>query len=545
MGWFSRIPCIRGFLATVLLAAGMLYALTASTWAQEPDDPYDLCSLTPTTPGLEDQVISSNDFADWQEQSGFTDGTVTSEQFLWYCAKTIEGEYGYVFVFLMADRAGSDALLEAFATSQDPSKLRPYTEAGETGIEFMPYTGPDAEGTITTYLHSIAYMRGCYVVAGVDGLEEGVEPPLDSPIRQVINQADEELKKRPPCEGEPAASTPTAAAPAATSTFATVRMTPTPTRPATSTPTTPPIAQTTVTLSLACNPTAVDARAEISCLTEVTGAGSEAITRYTWTLDGAPIDIPEWSRDARVSDITAGEHVITVRATNANGTISTETREYTFSRAQSGTGATPPGVFPNPEPAPVSTLTLQAGQRQGTPGELVWVPVWLVDARDVANVIFELAYDPAVATPEGEVAVGNLLTGATFSATTAQSGTVLVGFAGDPEVAGSGTVAWIPFRITGAAGTRSELTVTVTTASDADGEAVTVQRIDGELVAEDDAGLVTGDCNGDGLLNEHDALCALQMSVRLIPERAVLDLDASNVVDSRDAVLILKQVLGS
>lgn len=53
----------------------------------------------------------------------------------------------------------------------------------------------------------------------------------------------------------------------------------------------------------------------------------------------------------------------------------------------------------------------------------------------------------------------------------------------------------------------------------------------------------TGDCDNDTKLTELDALCALQMSVRLIEINLVMDIDGNGVVDSRDAVIILQRAV--
>jgi hypothetical protein len=195
------------------------------------------------------------------------------------------------------------------------------------------------------------------------------------------------------------------------------------------------------------------------------------------------------------------------------------------------------------EPLATSSMTLQAGQRQVVAGDVVWIPIWLINADDVANANFEVRYDAGVAVPEGEVFRGNVLGNHAFTANTNETGAVLGGFAGTSGIFGTGTVAWIPFRAVGQPGDRTALLVTVTTINDPSGGSPTIERIDGQILVVDENGLIPGDCDGDTLLNEVDALCALQMSVRRIPEKLVLDLDGNGTVDSRDAVVILQRVL--
>ena len=52
----------------------------------------------------------------------------------------------------------------------------------------------------------------------------------------------------------------------------------------------------------------------------------------------------------------------------------------------------------------------------------------------------------------------------------------------------------------------------------------------------------TGDCDGNGV-TELDALCALEMSVRLLMQNPLVDMDGNGVVDSRDAVIILQRAV--
>jgi hypothetical protein len=57
--------------------------------------------------------------------------------------------------------------------------------------------------------------------------------------------------------------------------------------------------------------------------------------------------------------------------------------------------------------------------------------------------------------------------------------------------------------------------------------------------------LTPGDCAGDGgSLTMFDAMCALQMSVQLIPVRLVMDMDKSGDVTSRDAAIIAQKYTG-
>jgi hypothetical protein len=187
---------------------------------------------------------------------------------------------------------------------------------------------------------------------------------------------------------------------------------------------------------------------------------------------------------------------------------------------------------------------LQAGQRRAGSGALVYLPVWLINANNnVANMNFEMTYDPAVAVPEGEILPGNMLEGVLFTPNPIRPGTILFGFASVSNLSGTGTVAYVPFRLVGAAGTRTPLNLKVTTINDSNGAVPAIDRIPGEIVILGAGEGTSGDCNGDGRLNSVDALCALQISVQLRPVILALDLDTNGSVTSRDATLILQAAI--
>ncbi len=189
-------------------------------------------------------------------------------------------------------------------------------------------------------------------------------------------------------------------------------------------------------------------------------------------------------------------------------------------------------------------LTLQAGQRRANSGALVYVPVWLINAKNnVANMNFEMTYDPAVAIPEGDILAGNMLAGVLFSANRKQPGTILFGFASVSDLSGTGTVAYVPFRLVGPAGSRTPLNLQVTTINNTSGSIPAIDRIPGEIVVLQNGQETGGDCNGDGYLSSVDALCALQISVQLRPVMMTLDIDKNGSITSRDATMILQEAL--
>ena len=204
----------------------------------------------------------------------------------------------------------------------------------------------------------------------------------------------------------------------------------------------------------------------------------------------------------------------------------------------------PPPDFPSPQPSNVGGLTIQAGQRLVVAGGFVWVPVYLLRSGNVANMNFEIEYSASVAVIEGDPVQGNLLGNHIFRANPNDRGIVRVGVAGTSGIFGSGTVAWLPFRAVGQPGDVTQLTVTVSTINTPDGTVPRIDRIHGRIIITDRNGQVPGDCNGDAILTEFDAFCALEMSVQLRPVDLVLDMNGDGQVTSRDATLILQRVLG-
>jgi hypothetical protein len=212
-------------------------------------------------------------------------------------------------------------------------------------------------------------------------------------------------------------------------------------------------------------------------------------------------------------------------------------------------------------------MAIQAAQRRVIAGDFTTVPVWLIQADGVANLNVQVGYNAAVAKVEGAVVKGNLLENALFTPNSNEEGLIRAGFAQTSGISGTGTLMNVPFRATGNPGDRTPLEITVTTINDAGGTTLTIQWIPGEiLIVNPDGsvpgsgtggsgggppggpgaapGIAPGDCDGDGQVTESDALCALEMSVKLRPERPLLDVDKIDGVTSRDAVIILMQAVG-
>lgn len=204
-----------------------------------------------------------------------------------------------------------------------------------------------------------------------------------------------------------------------------------------------------------------------------------------------------------------------------------------------GSGPSATGYPPNTDPT--TPMTLLAENRTVLAGGTVLVPVWLVNAADVANINFTVGYDGNVARPEGEPGKGNLLGEALFSANPTEAGLIRLGFAQSKGLSGTGNVAYLPFRAVGKPGDRTPLHLDVQIINNPGGTLLTIARLDGSITIVGPDGLVPGDCDGDGALTAVDAKCALDMSVELIPEKPNMDMDGDSQVTSRDATIILQR----
>jgi hypothetical protein len=196
-------------------------------------------------------------------------------------------------------------------------------------------------------------------------------------------------------------------------------------------------------------------------------------------------------------------------------------------------------------PAPVTRMTLQAPHVRVRAGDFVQVPIWLLNGADVANMNFEVLYDGAIATAQETVIKGNLLGGASFRANAKLPNQALIGFAQTTGINGTGTVSYLTFQAKGKPGQRTPLYLKVTTINNPGGTVLPIDLIHGSILIVGEDGLIPGDCDGDGALTALDALCALEMSVKLIPVRMNMDMDADAQVTSRDATIILQRAAQS
>ena len=206
-------------------------------------------------------------------------------------------------------------------------------------------------------------------------------------------------------------------------------------------------------------------------------------------------------------------------------------------------------AFGTPEPATVPCMTLQVGLRRVRVGERSYIPVYAINAANVGNVNYHIEFDPNLITIEDPLRRAEFMGSALGQANTV-GGRVLFGVA---QTTGATSISaekpwmfmhYVFFTAKGKPGDKSPLHLEITTLNAPDGTKLIMDRIDGmiEIVGPD--GRQQGDCDGNGVLNEPDALCALQISVELLPKDLTLDMDRDDNVTSRDSAIILQRSIG-
>lgn len=155
---------------------------------------------------------------------------------------------------------------------------------------------------------------------------------------------------------------------------------------------------------------------------------------------------------------------------------------------------------------------------------------------------FVLTYNPQV-LKVNKIDTGALLSGALFMTNYKAPPLVRFGLTTSDGITGSGTMAYIEFQVIGTAGSNSALTFSALSIKNTSGQAVTVTSQSGMVTVATD-GKVKGDYNGDGKVTIVDVMAALKMSIQLLPEDLILDMDGDGAVTAEDAQLILKIALG-
>ncbi|NQT74317.1 MAG: hypothetical protein HQ553_16365 [Chloroflexi bacterium] len=192
---------------------------------------------------------------------------------------------------------------------------------------------------------------------------------------------------------------------------------------------------------------------------------------------------------------------------------------------------------PSPSPTmPEGAAGLVGESRTVIPGGTVSVPVILENVEDIGSLNFNVTYDSSVINID-RVDKGSLLSGISFVVNPNETGIIRFGFATIDGVSGTGPVGYIVCDAVGSDGSYTPLTISGVEATDSSGNPVTLQTTNGSVTIDSDR--IIGDSNGDGVITELDALAALRMSVNLMEEDLILDMDQDRRVTAKDALAIL------
>ena len=190
-------------------------------------------------------------------------------------------------------------------------------------------------------------------------------------------------------------------------------------------------------------------------------------------------------------------------------------------------------------PIPTGTVLI-ADSRTVPPGGTVTVPIRLEKAQNIGSMNFVLTYDPNVLRVN-RVDKGAFLSNIAFAPNYKDPPVIRFGFAAKDGVSGGGSVAYIEFEAIGSGGSSSPLTLSVEVAKDTSGQALSLKTQNGKVTIQQKT--LKGDYNGDGKVTELDALAALRMSVKLLAQDLILDMDNDGKVTAEDARLIMKRAV--
>ena len=203
-----------------------------------------------------------------------------------------------------------------------------------------------------------------------------------------------------------------------------------------------------------------------------------------------------------------------------------------------------------PQGPPLLAPQVRADSHQVKPGDDVTAPIYLEfpmqvsgtphNRVNVSNLNIVITYDTKIIKPAAKVIAGNLMAGTIFLANTDKAGVIQIAFAANHPIIASGKLALINFRVIGKAGQNSPLAIKITTVNDINGNTPTLTSVSGAVQITQKGKL--GDINGNGVIDTDDAMMALKMSVGLVKENLILDVDKSNSVTSNDARMLLEMI---
>ena len=178
---------------------------------------------------------------------------------------------------------------------------------------------------------------------------------------------------------------------------------------------------------------------------------------------------------------------------------------------------------------------LVVGSRVASPEARVLTPIRLENPDEVHTLEFNLNYDPSVLEVV-EVQPGSRLSVPASNYDTNTPGVVSFGVTVSDQLEGDGSAAVVDFKVVGAVGASSALTITKTVAMDSSGNARSIELTEGNFTVETPA---AGDGNGDGKITALDALIALRMSAGIAGVDLLMDVTGDGRVTPKDARQLL------
>ncbi|WP_445474536.1 LamG-like jellyroll fold domain-containing protein [Methanococcoides methylutens] len=198
-----------------------------------------------------------------------------------------------------------------------------------------------------------------------------------------------------------------------------------------------------------------------------------------------------------------------------------------------------PETTPTPEPIADGFNGLMFESRSKANGSIVQIPLTLNGVRDnIGNMVMTLRYDSSVLVAT-EVVKGSLTNDSLLDYNIVD-GTIKINVDDKDGFSGDGSVFYVRFKVVGTEGSSTALDITSLSANRIDKTSLNIATKEGvfKVIGMEES---KGDAFGDGgELTALDALYALQMAVRMIPEDLAMDMDGDGSVTSNDARLILK-----
>lgn len=189
----------------------------------------------------------------------------------------------------------------------------------------------------------------------------------------------------------------------------------------------------------------------------------------------------------------------------------------------------------NPSGYTIEGTVLSMENGQGSAGQIVQLPIRILNAENIGNMDISLSFDSSV------LSASSLTTGAITSDSlfvhNIDDGIINISLVDDAGISGNGSIAVITFDVIGLEGDASSIVLSVD-ANDVNGAEVDIEIMNALFSVEDEDAL-KGDVNGDGKINSADALLALKMAVGIIEENLIADMNDDGEVTSIDAAEIL------